>query len=207
MLAWRPRTTFTLLEVIGLGLGVGFGLIQLFTIVAMVLHQPTTRMLLVLALWTAVHAYAAARQRSRGLDITVPRGELLLVALLIPLGALLYIIGAPHNAGEDQIHVAIIRRLAAHPAPALDNIYYSPGIVYTYPFPATHYLMALIARAGDVDAVFLYHKLRAFWTIAACVLLYCCARTVVRSGRVAVAATVVAVALVANGAFAAVPDL
>ena len=207
VLAWRPKNAFTLLELIGLGLGVGFGLIQICTVVAMVLHLSPALMLALLGLWALGHAYVAARRARGSFHLRVPNGEWLLLSMLAVLAGLFYAIGAPITSGEDQIHIAIIRRLAALQAPALDNIYYSPKIVYTYPFPATHYLMALIARTGDVDAMFLYHKLRAFWVVAAGMLLYGCARAVLRSGGTAVAATAVALALVANGAYAAVPSL
>ena len=62
----------------------------------------------------------------------------------------------------------------------IDNLYVAPGVVYTYPFPGALYLMALTARLGDIDPLFLYHKLRFFWGPAALVMLYLAARCCLR---------------------------
>ena len=55
-----------------------------------------------------------------------------------------------------------------------------PEVVYTYPFPGTHYLLALMSRAGDIDPFFLYYKTRAIWGMAASTLLYGCVPRAVR---------------------------
>jgi len=96
-----------------------------------------------------------------------------------------------------------VQRLSQLPAPSIDNIYLSPGVIYTYPFPGTHYLMALMSRIGDIEPAFLYHKLRAFWGAAAIILLWGCARAIFENARIALAATLVAIVFVANGTFAA----
>ena len=102
--------------------------------------------------------------------------------------------GSPFDVYEDQVLAAIVRRLSALDAPRLDNLYVAPGIIYTYPFPGALYFMALIARLGDIDPLFVYHKLRFFWGPAALVMLYLAARAVF--GYAAVAC---AVALTAAG--------
>jgi hypothetical protein len=80
-------------------------------------------------------------------------------------------------------------------------------VVYTYPFPGTHYLMALMSRLGDIEPLFLYHKLRTLWGVTAIVLLYGCAWAVLVNAHAALAVALVAVALVANGTFAGVPGM
>jgi hypothetical protein len=127
--------------------------------------------------------------------------------LTAPLPLNLYAEGPPFSDLEDRIHISIIQRLAHLSSPAIDNLYLSPGVVYTYPFPGTHYLMALMSRAGGIEPMFLYHKLRAFWGVAAIVLLHGCARGLLGSRRVALAVAVVAVAVVANGGFSAVTGM
>ena len=52
--------------------------------------------------------------------------------------------------------------------------------------------MALTARLGDIDPLFLYHKLRFFWARRALVMLYLAARYVF--GRPAVASVTVTAA-------------
>ena len=84
-------------------------------------------------------------------------------------------------------------------------MYFAPGIVYTYPFPGTHYFMALVARLSDLDPLFVYHKLRFFWGPAALVMLHLVARAVFGGRAIASAVTVTAVAFVFSGAFAMVP--
>src|SRR6185503_9996693 len=118
----------------------------------------------------------------------------------------LYVAGSPYGSTEDAIHVAIVRRLRFLDAPSLHNIYVVPNVVYTYPFPGTHYLMAAISHVADLDPLFVYHKLRALWGFAALTLLYACARCLFESQRMALASALVAVLLVANGSFAGVPN-
>ena len=84
---------------------------------------------------------AAARRVAVHLD------EFILAFLLVALGAFLYRLGSPVEWFEDQVHAAIVRRLSVLADPRLDNVYFTPGIVYTYPFPGIHYFMALVAQA------------------------------------------------------------
>ena len=74
------------------------------------------------------------------------------VVAAVALSVFLYNLGSPVSWYEDQVHVAIVRRLSELASPRLDNIYVTPGIVYTYPFPGTHYFMALVAKLSDIDA-------------------------------------------------------
>ena len=126
-------------------------------------------------------------------------------SLLLALSAVLYNLGSPMTWWEDQVHVSIVRRLSELASPRLDNLYVTPGIVYSYPIPGTHYFMALIARLSDLDALFVYHKLRFFWGPIALVMLYLAARAVFGPRGIASGVTVAATALVCSGAFAMVP--
>jgi hypothetical protein len=80
-------------------------------------------------------------------------------------------------------------------------------VIYTYPFPAIHYLMALISRLGDVDAIFVYHKLRLFWGPVALASLVVVGRRVFGSMTVGLACGFTALAFAAAGTFASVPSL
>jgi hypothetical protein len=204
VLAWRPRRDLTLLELVALGIASSLILMQALTVAALVFHQPVSVMLIVLGLVALGHSVAAAR--GGGVVIQFPRGEWILGAAIVAITVCLYLVGSPYGSTEDAIHIAIVRRLRFLDTPALDNIYVVPRVVYTYPFPGTHYLMAAISRLADLDPLFVYHKLRALWGFAALTLLYACARCVFESQRMALASALVAVALVANGSFAGVPN-
>jgi hypothetical protein len=128
-----------------------------------------------------------------------------MLGVLIVFSALLYGLGSPVDWYEDQVHVAIVRRLSALSAPRLDNLYFSPGIVYTYPFPGTHYFMALVARLTDLDALVVYQKLRFFWGPAAVVMAYLLARAAFGSAAFACGVAMTIVVLTFNGAFGLVP--
>lgn len=77
---------------------------------------------------------------------------------------------------EDALHINIIQRLMTLAQPAISDLLPLQGVVYTYPFPGTHYLFALAAQAAAIgDAVFVYDKARpvlwlvtvaAYWRLA-----------------------------------------
>jgi hypothetical protein len=205
VLAWRPRRVIGLLELLGFSIAISFVELQFLTISALTAHWSPLQALMVIGLMSAAHVVWVARSLKDGVRVQIARHEIALVLLLVGLALLLYAAGSPLANREDHIHISIARRLAELSSPAIDNFYLSPGVVYPYPFPGTHYMMALISRVGDIDPMFLYHKLRAFWGVAAIVLLYGCARVVFESARMALAAALTAVAFVANGTFAGVP--
>ncbi len=205
VLAWRPRRDITLLELAALGIATSLIVVQGVTIAAIVLHQPIGMMLAVLGLIALAHAVPAIIRR-RDVVVRFPRSEWVLASALASVAACLYVTGSPYGSTEDAIHVAIVRRLRFLDTPALDNLYVVPNVVYTYPFPGTHYLMAAVSRLADLDPLFVYHKLRALWGLAALTLLYACARCVFESRAMAQASALVAIALVANGSFAGVPN-
>jgi hypothetical protein len=200
---WRPRPALTLLELTGLGTVVSLGLVQLITIAGVAAHFSATTAVVVLLIASAA---LAVRHMVRGASETVlTYDELIVAGLLAVLAVALYRLGSPVEWFEDQVHVAIVRRLAEVTSPRLDNLYFTPGIVYTYPFPGTHYFMALVSTLGGIDPLFAYHKLRFFWGPAAIVLLYLAALAIFGGRGVAMAVAVTALALVFAGLFAAVP--
>lgn len=206
VLAWRPRHSFGVLELIGVSLGIGFAFVQLLTIAAVMYAWSIDVSLALLAGWALLHSVVALRRRGAGVFVHVSPGEAVLLAVLTLLGVALYVAGSPFDSTEPRIHIALVRRLVHLASPTLYTTYLAPDFVYTYPFPGTHYMLALMARMEGIDAFFLYHKLRAFWGVAASILLYGCAQAIFKSTRIALAATFVAVGLVANGTFGAVPE-
>ena len=207
LLAWRPRHGFGLLEFLGFSMGVSFALVQVLVVLALTFHWSPTQAVIVFGLIAAAHAAMALRHVERGVSVHVPLDQLAILVLLAGLALFLYAAGSPVQDQEDRIHISIVQRLAHLIRPDIGNIYLSPGIVYTYPFPGTHYMLALMSWIGNIEPMFLYHKMRAFWGVAAIILLYGCARSVFESGRVAMASTLTAIAFVANGTFAAVPGM
>ena len=202
-LAWKPRPSLTVLETIGFGIGISFGLVELLTVLAIAVHLSPAIILAMLGAGCVAMAAPVLYRRPR--TVVFHLDECILVLVLVVLGVFLYRIGSPVEWYEDQVPVAIVRRLSALSAPRLDDIYLAPGIVYTYPFPGTHYFMALIARLSDLDPLFVYHKLRFFWGPAALVMLYLLARAAFGSVSLACGTAITAAVLLFSGAFGMVP--
>ena len=201
-LLWRPRPQLSLLELLGFGIAVSFGLAQLVTIAAVSVHASPT---VVLAGLGVASILMVARAVSRSsLDVLVTADEVIVLVLIAGIAVPLYVQGSPVEMYEDQVLVAVMRRLSALDAPGIDNLYVAPGVMYTYPFPGALYLMALVARLGDIDPLFVYHKLRFFWGPAALVMLYLAARAVFGLPAVACAVAVTAVVFICSGTFAMV---
>lgn len=205
LLAWDPRRSFDALEFTGKAVAMSFGLDQLLTIAALLVHWSPLVSLIALGTLVLICAFRSVSRR----DVVIHAGihHAVIVAGLVLLACYLWAAGSPFDSLEDHIHVAIIERLAHLTRPSIHNIYYAPGIVYTYPFPGTHYVVALIGRLGDIPSLFLYSKMRAVWGMLAPLLLYGCVVVLFDSVAAAIAATLTAICLVANGSFAAVPDM
>jgi hypothetical protein len=207
VLASLPRRTWALTELLIVAFGTSAALVQLATIAALIGHFNAPTMLSVLLAGTIALAIVGAVGHSRADAVKVTGAELAWWAGVMVLGGFLYMQGSPYASGEDYLHLGVIRRLAWAPHPAVDNIYFAPGIIYTYPFPAIHYLVALISRLGDVDPIFVYHKLRFFWGPVALASLVVVARRVFGSMAVGLACGFTALAFTAAGTFATVPSL
>jgi hypothetical protein len=201
-LLFPPRPRLSLLETIGFGIALSFGVFHLVTTIALSAHLSPSFVLIAM---TALSGIAAARVIHKApVSIVITIDEVIVCVLLAALAVPLYLQGSPFSVYEDQVLAAIARRLSALEVPRIDNLYVTPGIVYTYPFPSLSYFMGLVARLGDVDPLFVYHKLRFAWGPAALVMLYLAARAVFGFASVACAVTVTAVLLICGGVFAMV---
>jgi hypothetical protein len=198
-LLWRPKRA-SVLELAGFGIVLSFGVVQLLTVVAVAAHVSAAVMLTML-LAASVLAGGRVVQRATG-RITVGADELIVLAFVLALSWSVYAVGSPVDWNEDQIHASIARRLSQLDSPRLDNLYVTPGIVYTYPFPGTHYFIGLIARLGDIDALFVYHKLRFFWGLTVLLMVHLAARAVFGRRGVASAVVVTVAVLAWAGIFA-----
>jgi len=203
VLAWRPEPEPALFDVLGAGLVVSLVLVQLGVVAAIVLHLPIGAVAMALGVVASAHGMVAVRARS--VVVQVSRAEGLFGLGVVVLGAFLYMVGSPLESTEDLIHIGIVRRLTHLAAPSVENMYVVAGVPYTYPFPGTHYLMALVSHISGLDPLFVYHKLRVVWGPAALVLLYACARRVFENRAQALASGAVATMLALNGSFAGVP--
>jgi hypothetical protein len=204
MLWWRPRPVVTVIEIIGFGMALSFGIVQLLTILAVTTHLGPHIILAGGGLGLLVVAVVVVRRNAGPVILTLD--ELIVLIPVLLLGIPLYMQGSPFAVYEDQVLAAIVRRLAVLDAPRLDNLYATPGIIYTYPFPGALYFMALIARLGDIDPLFVYHKLRFFWGPAAVVMLYLGARALFGYAAVACAVALTAVVFICTGVFAMLPE-
>ena len=128
-LLWRPRSTLAVIEVIGFGIALSFGIVHLLTIAAVATHVSA---LFVLSALAAASLAAAAIVMWKGTGaVVVDLDDLAVLAVVVVIAVPLYLQGSPFDAYEDQVLASIVRRLAALPAPRLDNLFAAPGIVYT----------------------------------------------------------------------------
>lgn len=199
VLAWRPRDEIGVLEWLGFGIVVSFGIVQLLTVLAISAHvSPAVTLGLLGAACMLAAFFVVTRRNGR---VVVSGDEALVLLLVSAMACTLYLTGAPVDSAEDQIHAGIARRLSQLPNPGFDNVYVTPGIVYTYPFPGTHYFMGLISRLGDIDTLFLYHKIRFFWAFAGVLIISLASRAVFGSAAVAAAVATTSVVFIWNGVF------
>ena len=201
-LLFPPRPRLSLLETVGFGIALSFGFFHLATTIALSAHLSPPVVLIAMATLSGIAAARVIAKASVSIVITID--EVIVCVILVALAIPLYLQGSPFAVYEDQVLASIARRLSELQAPRIDNLYVTPGIVYTYPFPSLSYFMALVARLGDVDPLFVYHKLRFAWGPAALVMLYLAARAVFGYASVACAVTVTAVLLICAGVFAMV---
>jgi hypothetical protein len=205
----RPIMPMSLPQLAAFGVALSFVVVQGLTATSLLLHLPAAWMA---AFLLAVSAVGAAALLWRGGGDGTARWELgadeAAVGLLIAgVAALLYFKGSPFFSYEDHLHVGMVRRLAWLPRPAMDGVYSVPGVVYTYPLPGTHFLMALVSAVSGLDALFVYHKIRFLWGGAALLILYVAASRVFESRRLGMLTVLTAGALVLSGAFTDVPAL
>ena len=205
VLGWRAPLSLGLLEWLAISIALSFGIVHLITVVMILAHGgvPLLSGAIVAACGLCAVGIAVSR-RDKGFQLSIHADDVIGLGLLVVLGALLYIQGSPIAEWEDQIHISIVRRMAALPNLALDNFYLTPGVVYTYPFPSIHALMAFITRLSNLDALFVYHKLRFFWGPAALLMIYLGALAVFGRRSVAAASLVTATILTLTGVFAVV---
>jgi hypothetical protein len=206
VLAASGRMGLGLLEILALGVPVSMCLVQVATIGSLGLHLSSdiTSKIWIIAV---IIGTLVAGWRTRSVRIPLSIDEMGVGALIFVQGALLYLKGSPLGNAEDWSHVAIVRRLAFLGAPAIDNFFFSPGIVYPHPLPGTHYAMALVSKLSGLDPLFVYHKMRFVWSISAVLVLYAFARRLFQDGRVASATTIAAILLTLSGVFADVPGV
>lgn len=203
-IATGALATRSMIEATAIGFGISFALIQVMTVVAILAHIPASQVLA--GMWVIsvlIAVFLTVWPQPDRLPAPVRKGEWLIVLFAAALAVSLYVQSPwePWINGEDAVHVAVTQRLAFEPHPTLDNIYWAPNFVYTYPFPGTHYLMALVSRASRLDPLFVYMKIRFFWSPIAIFMLYAGARIVFGSDRVGLASALVAATLIFSGPF------
>jgi len=136
VLAWKPAWRLTFIDALALGAAANLGGVQLLTILAIGLHLPAQVVLFALAALTIALLGVLAARGGSGHLVVWPHQIAFLVLLLAPAAAA-YALGTPltYATGEDGTHVAVIRRLAVLQAPAIDNLYWAPGVSTPIPFP------------------------------------------------------------------------
>jgi len=162
-LSLLPDRSWRLTEFIVVAVGFSVALVQVMTIAAMTLHFSAATTLILVLSGSAVVLATSVLNPERSAAITCTAAEIAFWLMVMALAWLLYVEGSPYSNGEDYLHLSVIRRLAMKRDPALDNIYFVPGVIYTYPFPGIHYLNALVSKLGGTDPIFVYHKLRFLW--------------------------------------------
>ncbi len=193
----------TLLEIAGLGTALSVGITTLVTVFCMSLHVSFWWGGLGLVAGSVVLGGLALRRSGAGAltAVTVPASEWWLLGGMVTIAVLLFLRGSPLAPSEDQVHLAVVRRLAALAQPSVSTIYMTPDLVYTYPFPSTHALFALTSLVGGVDPLLVYHKLRFMWGFVALLCVYLAAKQLFGDIRLASICGWTGVVLVANGVF------
>lgn len=170
VLAFRPkRLKPTLIDALCLSVLSSVVVAQIITSLAILAHLPLGRVtqFLVAASAGAVWLFRRHGFVARRTDWA----DRLFLAGAISLG-LLVLPAIQTFPFEDQIHVSVIRRLVALESPSLSNIYLLPGIVYTYPLPGLHGIVASVASLAGVDPIYAYAKMRFVWTVATLLIYY-----------------------------------
>lgn len=201
----RPLRRLTVLEAVGFAIALSFVILQLVAFYTFGLRRPVSEVWIGMWVLSAAAAFCLwAKARSQE-TILFERGEILSAGVVLLLAGLLYLRGSP-ALGEHYMHVGIFRRLAlvAHPSPY--TIFYVPSQPYMHPVPGVHLFMALVIHGSGLDPLFVYDKMRAFYSFASFTFLYLAARALFGSTRLAVVTVLSAVALVLNGAFAEFPS-
>jgi hypothetical protein len=199
----RPRRWVRLSLLLALAVGLSLAISQLGLFASLLLHIPAStigKSILGGAVVMAIVAWQRSRHEQSGL--LIDRSDALALLLLLVYAGVLFLRGAPILSDEDQTHIGIVARLAAHARPAIDNFYYAPGVIYTHPFPGISYLQALIVRLSDLDAYFVYHKLRAFFGASAVLMVYVGARQMFGSHAIALVTLLAAILFALVGRFA-----
>jgi hypothetical protein len=170
VLAFRPaRLRPTLIDALGLSMLASIVVAQVMTSVAILAHLPLARVTqVVVALSVGMVLLRWRRGFASGLPDWADRlflaGTVLIAVLVLP--------ASQTFPFEDQIHVSVIRRLMVLDAPTLSNIYLLPDIVYTYPLPGLHGIVASVASLAGLDPIFAYAKMRFVWTVATLLIYY-----------------------------------
>jgi hypothetical protein len=202
---WRPQPTLGLLELAAISIAISFGIVHLLTVGMILVHAGVPSVAVALLAVSAAGAlWLLYAHRTGGMRVRADLDDAIGLVLLVGVATFLYIQGSPVAEWEDQVHVSIVRRMAALSRLTLDNFYLTPGVVYTYPFPSTHAFMAFVTRIAATDALFAYHKLRFFWAPAALLMVYLGALAVFGKRSLALAALVAAGILTLAGVFAVV---
>ena len=201
LFGWRGAR-WNLTEWLAAGIAISFGLVQLPTVIGLGFGIATSTMAAISAGLLAIAALALLVSNRPLVYLTVGRDELLALTAILAVAGIAYVKGSPFFADEEQIHLSVIRRIAEAPSPSAHNIHPVNGVVFTHPYPGTHYFMALATDLGRTDALFVYHKLRGWWTFASLLFLYVLARRIFDSNTMAAASLLGGIALVLNGCFA-----
>jgi hypothetical protein len=203
-LLWRPRAALGLLEWLAISIALSLGLVHLMTTGIIILHVGVPRASVLLLVALAMGCVALLFTRHDAMRVSVGRDDVMGLIVLVVLAVCLYIQGSPVFDWEDQVHVSVVRRLAALDRLTLDNFYLTPHVVYTYPFPSTHAFMAFVTHIGNVDALFVYHKIRFFWGPAAVLMIYVGALAVFGTRMLALTSLLTGAVLTITGVFAVV---
>ena len=200
--AW-PCATLTLLEMAGLGIALSLPVIQFVTVFSLSVHMSVSRIAMFWAVACAAVAAGLLMRDWRKVERALHPdwGEAPLGLMLMTVATLLYLKGAPFLSYDNQNHAGMVRRLATMLHPSIDDFYSFPNAVYTYPFPGTHFVMALVSGLGGLDALFVYHKMRFFWSLAALLFIYLLARRIFESSRLGFLSALTAAAFALGGGF------
>lgn len=146
-----------------LAFGIGFSLMTVLQVAAIVLHLSAAQALALLSIATLGLAFAPSRWPESVTPSTSPRGSALaaLVAFVIIVSCGWMI--EPRITGEETVELISIRKIAENPAITLDGIMPEPAAVPTYVITPYYMFVALVSKASGLSMFVAYLKLRALY--------------------------------------------
>jgi hypothetical protein len=202
---------FSFWELMGLSFALSLALLQIPTMLALILHLSSGEVLsgfLGVLLLLGLGLCLSRDYLKRAGPIKLDALDLGLGLLLCLMATMMYLQGESITLSDEALyHISIIKQLSFLSSPRIDNFYYIPDYQYTHPFPSIQYFMALVSRTGDIDAFFVYQKMRYLWAMQSLLYIFLAVKLIFQSKSLALFSSLVAAILAAAGLYAGISGI